>query len=168
MDDYVFDLEADAPWNIIQAGTGDMFSCEFRVGFLMDTEEAVVMSATLLEGAGFVDGYDGIFDLRFGFRTKCLHHDWKVSGLDFERSSVLRYVPKPDRQHVFVMLLRAVRAVVDDVRPRVITMSTYDVELPPAALVKYRAIEMCLHGLGYVTSATYRSPSGHDRWHLEE
>jgi hypothetical protein len=162
---YIFDLEEDFPGEIIVGSLGDNYSVEFRLGFLMEEENLVVMSITLVEGLGFLDGYDGIYDLRFGIRTKGLKHEWRVSPMDFTLESSRLFVPK-FRMAVLQLTIRAIGILVSHVNPKVITMSTFYSDPPSAALVKYDLIEICLTSLGYKRLEKYRSENGYYRWHF--
>jgi hypothetical protein len=122
---------------------------------LIDEEKLVIMSTMLIEGCGFLDGYDGIYDLRFGIRTKCLRHNWKVTPLDFGVESTRLYIPR-FREKVRQFTIASIETLVLYVNPKVITMSTFYPELPDKALIKYRQIEKQLVALGYLTRANYR------------
>lgn len=161
--DFVADIESDFPHQVIEGTLCDNYSIEFRLGFRFDIEKAILMSVTLLEG--FSDlAEEGVFDLRFGIREQCLQHTWNVEGMDFGRGAVAAYIAKSDRPVVLALLGDATRSLVAHVRPRIVTMSTFDRELPPKALIKYGTIEGALAGLGYRLSERYRSEDARDRW----
>lgn len=113
-----------------------------------------------------MEQYNGVYDLRFGIRMKYMDKDWKVTPIDFTQAYKYSYIHPNNRETVRGLVVKAIVGLVKGVRPPVITMSTFDAELPEPALVKYRVIEECLNGLGYRTVDAYRCPVGHDRWHF--
>ncbi|WP_152045366.1 hypothetical protein [Aureimonas psammosilenae] len=66
-----------------------------------------------------------------------------------------------ERQHraaIMGAVAQMVRALIDDVKPRVVVMNTHTANLPQKALVKYHYIASIFHAEGYVAG-----PS--DVWH---
>lgn len=166
MNEFVPDIEVNFPIDITQGAFGDEHNVEFRLGALIETRQVVLMSTTLLEGHSFIEGYRGIFDLRFGIRIGYIDKPWNVTAMDYTQGTKRRYIHPNNRETVRSLTVRAIDGLVGTVRPPQITMSTYDMELPDQALVKYRVIESCLHQCGYRTQDAYRGDDGRDRWHF--
>lgn len=166
MDVFIPDIETDFPLEITQGNFGDEFNLEFRLGVLVQAQQVVLRSTTLLEGHSFLEGRKGIFDLRFGIRLAYMDRPWNVTAMDYNQATKRRYIHTNNRQTVRDLLLRSVTEIVKHARPQQITMSTYDAELPDAALVKYRLIEARLNEVGYETRSAYRSGDLRDRWYF--
>lgn len=167
MDDFVSDIEVDFPPNVVTGAFGDDHMTEFRLGFLVQARQIVLMSVMLLEGGSFIEGCRGVFDLRFGVRLQYIDRPWNITSMDYSQAAKRRYVHPNHRETVRNLTVRAIAELTAAVRPPTITMSTADVELPPEALVKYAAIDQCLNESGYRTVGAYRSEDGRDRWHFE-
>ncbi|MEN3233797.1 hypothetical protein PUR29_09305 [Methylobacterium ajmalii] len=166
MDEFVSDIETDFPMSVVTGNLGDDHNIEFRLGYLIQTEQVVLMGVALIEGASFLPAYDGVFDLRFGIRLQYIGKPWNMTAMDFTQGTKRRYIHPNHRETVRNLTSQAIVGLVREVQPRVITMSSYDVELPPPALVKYGVIAECLNGVGYGTVSEYRCAKGHDRWHF--
>lgn len=164
MNEFVSDIETDFPFDVIRGNLGDDHNIEFRLGYLMQTEQLVKMSVALIEGASFMNIDNGFFDLRFGIRLQYIDRPWNVTSMDYTQGTKRRYIHANNRETVRNLTCRAIEGLLSVVSPPVVTMSTYDTELPTDALVKYQVIERCLNGAGYRTHDSYRADDGRDRW----
>ncbi|RVU19135.1 hypothetical protein [Methylobacterium oryzihabitans] len=164
MNEFVSDIELDFPPGISTVPFGDEHYIEFRLGFLPETRRIVIMSIILMEGGSALHSSSGVFDLRFGIRLKYMDKDWDVTPVDFSQETKRDFIHPNHRETVLNLIMRGVCELVTEVNPPLITMSTYDTELPPQALVKYAAIAECLNGLGYRTADAYLSADGRHRW----
>jgi hypothetical protein len=164
--EYLPEIEADFSPDVMYGNMGDRY-IEFRLGLFPESAALAFMSAVLFPGSELVEEHEGVFDLRFGIRIISLEYAWKASGLFFEQDKTRRVMAAEDRKQVLSLLVRAIRLLVETERPRIITMSTFDAELPEQALVKYLEIQTCLHICGYVTVDTYKSDDGRHRWIFE-
>lgn len=156
---YIFDLEVD-PENPFTDALGTEI-VEFALGYDLDDDTAIVMSVMLVP----VDDPKG-HDLRFGIREKSLSRDWKVSGPNYTKEFVDRYIPKEWRTFVLTQIARAVRALVEKVKPDDVTMETYYPGLEQKALKKYELICTAMYGCGYVLDEQFRDDESQKNYWL--
>lgn len=149
---YEFDIEVD-PDPPFTDNLG-LEIVEFALGYDVDADLVVVMSVVLVP----VDDPQA-HDLRFGIRENSLSKEWKVGGLDYTKECVEKYIPKEWRAFVLMQVSRAVRTLVDKVKPGNITMETYYAGLEQKALQKYALISTAVCGSGYLLG---------DQFHDEE
>lgn len=164
MNEFVPDIEVDYPGIVDASNLGDDHTVEFRIGFLVETNQVVLMSVCLMDMASYNETNKRAFDLRYGIRLQYIDKPWKVTSMDFNQATKRRYIHPNNRETVLGLIQRATKILIAHVKPTIITMSSYDRNLPEAALVKYRAIERCLNEAGFGTHDTYRDAKGHDRW----
>lgn len=149
---YEFDIEVD-PDPPFTDNLG-LEIVEFALGYDVDADLVVVMSVIL------VPVHDPeAHDLRFGIRENSLSKEWKAGGLDYTKECVDKYVPKEWRAFVLTQVGRAVRTLVEKVKPANITMETYYAGLEQKALqnmslsvTPYTDVGICLE-----TSSATRS-----------
>jgi hypothetical protein len=155
---YEFDVEVD-PDPPFTDNLG-LEIVEFALGYDVDADLIVVMSVML------VPVYDPeAHDLRFGIRENSLSKEWKVGGLDYTKECVDTYIPKEWRAFVLTQVGRAVRTLVNQVKPDNITMETYYAGLEQKALQKYAPICSAVYGCGYLLGDRFRDDeSKKDYW----
>jgi hypothetical protein len=155
---YEFDIEVD-PDPPFTDNLG-LEIVEFALGYDVDADLVVVMSVML------VPVHDPeAHDLRFGIRENSLSKDWRVGGLDYTKESVDKYIPKEWRAFVLTQVGRAVRTLVDKVKPDNVTMETYYAGLEQKALQKYALIGAAVCGCGYLVGDQFRDEgSQKDYW----
>jgi hypothetical protein len=146
---YEFDIEVDPEDPFVDALGTEIV--EFALGYDVDADTAIVMSVMLVP----VDDPKA-HDLRFGIREKSISKDWKVSGPDYAKECVDKYIPKEWRTFVLMQIRRAVRVLVDKVKPDNITMETYYSGLEQKALKKYDLICTVVYGCGYDLGDQFR------------
>ena len=146
---YEFDIEVD-PDPPFTDNLG-LEIVEFALGYDVDADLVVVMSVVLVP----VDDPEA-HDLRFGIRENSLSKEWKVGGLDYTKECVEKYIPKEWRAFVLMQVQRAVRTLVDKVKPDNITMETYYAGLEQKALQKYALICTTVFGCGYLLGDQFR------------
>lgn len=155
---YEFDIEVDPDPPFTDNLSLEIV--EFALGYDLDADLVVVMSVML------VPVHDPeAHDLRFGIRENSLSKDWRVGGLDYTKESVDKYIPKEWRAFVLTQVGRAVRTLVDKVKPDNITMETYYAGLEQKALQKYTFIGAAVCGCGYLLGDQFRdNGSQKDYW----
>ncbi|MGV2130041.1 hypothetical protein ACQZ4Q_12570 [Agrobacterium vitis] len=126
----------------LETGQGE-YILQVPVGF--DDETKAVISAFVCFAT--VAGYgDQRYELAF-----CVviadadEDDYRKDGL--QTSAVLR--DKKDRQRVLAVILHAVMRLIEEVNPPALFMTTYELNLPEKALVKYDKIAGVFGSMGY-------------------
>lgn len=156
---YEFDIEVD-PDPPFTDNLG-LEIVEFALGYDVDADLVVVMSVML------VPVHDPeAHDLRFGIRENSWSKEWRVGGLDYTKESVDKYIPKEWRAFVLMQVGRAVRTLVDKVKPDNITMETYYAGLERKALQKYDLICTAVYGCGYVVGDQFRDEKSQKNYWL--
>lgn len=155
---YQFDIEVD-PDPPFTDNLG-LEIVEFALGYDVDADLIVVMSVTL------VPVYDlETHDLRFGIRENSLSKTWKVGGLNYTKECVDKFIPKEWRAFVLTQVGRAVRSLVNHIKPGKITMETYYAGLEQKSLQKYSHICTTVYGCGYLLGDQFRDEeSQKDYW----
>ena len=156
---YEFDIEVD-PDPPFTDNLG-LEIVEFALGYDVDADLVVVMSVML------VPVHDPeAHDLRFGIRENSRSKEWRVGGLDYTKESVDKYIPKEWRAFVLMQVRRAVRTLVDKVKPNNITMETYYAGLEQKALQKYALICTAVYGCGYILGDQFRDEESQKNYWL--
>ena len=156
---YEFDIEVD-PDPPFTDNLG-LEIVEFALGYDVDADLVVVMSVML------VPVHDPeAHDLRFGIRENSRSKEWRVGGLDYTKESVDKYIPKEWRAFVLMQVRRAVRTLVDKVKPHNITMETYYAGLEQKALQKYALICTAVYGCGYILGDQFRDEESQKNYWL--
>jgi hypothetical protein len=133
---------------------------EFALGYDVDADLIVVMSVVLVP----IHNPES-HDLRFGIRENSLSKEWKIGGLDYTKECVDKYIPREWRAFVLLQIGRAVRVLIDKVKPDNITMETYYAGLDQRALGKYAVISTAVGGCGYLLGDQFRDEvSKKDYW----
>jgi hypothetical protein len=156
---YEFDIEVD-PDPPFTDNLG-LEIVEFALGYDVDADLVVVMSVML------VPVHDPeAHDLRFGIRENSRSKEWRVGGLDYTKECVDKYIPKEWRAFVLMQVGRAVRTLVDKVKPDYITMETYYAGLEQKALQKYDLICTAVYGCGYILGDQFRDEESQKNYWL--
>ena len=156
---YEFDIEVD-PDPPFTDNLG-LEIVEFALGYDVDADLVIVMSVML------VPVHDPeAHDLRFGIRENSRSKEWRVGGLDYTKESVDKYIPKEWRAFVLMQARRAVRTLVDKVKPDNITMENYYAGLEQKALQKYALICTAVYGCGYILGDQFRDEESQKNYWL--
>ena len=156
---YEFDIEVD-PDPPFTDNLG-LEIVEFALGYDVDADLVVVMSVML------VPVHDPeSHDLRFGIRENSRSKEWKVGGLDYTKECVDKYIPKEWRAFVLMQVRRAVRTLLDKVKPDNVTMETYYAGLEQKALRKYDLICTAVYGSGYILGDQFRDEESQKNYWL--
>ena len=156
---YEFDIEVDPEEPFTDNLNSEIV--EFALGYDVDADLVVVMSVML------VPVYDPKgHDLRFGIRENSLSKEWRVGGLDYTKECVDKYDPEEWRAFVLMQVRRAVRALVQKVKPDNITMETYYAGLEQKALQKYDLICTTVYGCGYRLGDQFRDEESQKNYWL--
>ncbi|MCK1420727.1 hypothetical protein IVB14_05220 [Bradyrhizobium sp. 180] len=153
---YVYDLDSELSDVFVDnLGTSVV---EFALGYDLEQEEVILFSVTL------GPSIDGVSDLRFGIRRRHIEKEWKVTGLDFSRESVLECVPSYAREEVRILLSASVSMLARACTDEKITMETYYRNLPAAALEKYEMITNVLIDNGFLVETKFQDLEGVNYW----
>jgi hypothetical protein len=165
---YQFELETDFDSAPFCDNLGTQI-VEFGLGYDIDQNHIILMSVMFVPaGAVWKPEATGVYDLRFGIRERDADLEWKISGPDYTRDAVRKYVPKQHREAVRLDLLKAVSYLVDSVVPAGVTMESYYPNLDSAALRKYSGICQLICEKGYeIVDDFCDGTSGINYWFLK-
>jgi hypothetical protein len=155
---YVFDLERDFdPQPYVDAFGSHMI--DFALGYDPASALIVLMSVMLILDES------GAHELCFGVRTRDARRAADASPPDYSSSTAAKFVPSPSRPEVMMMVLEAIRSLVESAKPQDIIMETFHSDLPPKAMKKYERIGAVLEGLSYTMTEQFRDEEdGKDYW----
>lgn len=156
---YEFDIEVDPDPPFTDNLSLEIV--EFALGYDVDADLVVVMSVMLVPTSD-----PEAHDLRFGIRENSRSKEWRVGGLDYTKECVDKYIPREWRAFVLMQVRRAVRTLVDKVKPDNITMETYYAGLEQKALKKYDLICAAVYGCGYILEDQFRDEESQKNYWL--
>lgn len=164
---FIHDIELDFSRGPICDAMG-VYIIEFSLGYHLEQEQAEIMSVMLVPGASYLRRkIQNVYDLKFGIRTRCLRHTWKVGDPDFGTEASRRCIRSQDRTVVLSCVVDASRSLIQHVRPSHITMATYDRHLRGRALEKFETIVREICALGYDLMDNFLGEDGTRYWYIK-
>lgn len=127
-----FEFDIDQPEPVFVGPTD--YVVDFTLGYDLDRGERILMSVVLFKDDSGGDPHE----LAFGIRRQDVFTG-TTSNYAFDHETAKSYVPKDKRQLVSLLVLSAVRALVERVRPKIVVMETFESNLPAPAMGKYMA-----------------------------
>jgi hypothetical protein len=138
---YQIDIDGD-----LEAPLRDAFghhAVRFALGYDLVSEIQIFMKVI------FGKKEDGIYDLRFGIEEYLFgKEDWTV-GIDYSIEVSKKFIPRPYRLRVLLLVVSCIESLVQTTRPGKITMQSFYANLPAKALMKYESICEAICAQGY-------------------
>jgi hypothetical protein len=125
---YVLDLEKDFDKKPSQNAFKDEI-ISFELGHDIEEDLFVLMVVR------FVYKEDGVYDLKFGIEERKLSNEQMISPMDYSLEVSKRYVPKPHRARVLEFILQSIQSIVENTKPKKVTMQSFCKSPPEKALL---------------------------------
>jgi hypothetical protein len=146
-----YEFKIGQPGEVFFGTYGD-YIVDFDLGEDSDTIEVVQMMVALVEDD---DTGNDPFELMFGIRRRSLETGATTLPA-FDHEAARQYVPKESADEVMRLVLDSIGKLMETVNPGLITMESFESDLPALAMAKYMRICNRLGELGYTLIECWR------------
>ena len=121
------------------------------------------MNVALVLGDSLIAGIDGVRDLQFGVMWR--HPNATLmDGPSFDRRFAAAHLTQAERAALMDRICEAVTLLLKACEPPLVTMSTWETDLPANARAKFERIAQACAAAGWRTADAYRDTDGRDHW----